>query len=165
MTFTGPASEVPAADRLDSPGRATALAETCELLNAMTGSASACLLAPPDWSLLCSAPPAASVPRSLYERLCPPPWERPCLFDLRQADPALLIGSDVPAGLAALAVVPLTDENGLWGAAVLCWAAAPSRLITPQWLAGLGPMVSAARTRAARGGGPPTRGSALEGGI
>ena len=148
MTFTGQASESPAADRLDTLAGVTASAETCELLNAMTGSASAWLLAPPDWSLLCSAPAGASVPRSLYEKLCPPPWERPCLFDLRRADPALLIGSDVPAGLAALAVVPLTDENGLWGAAVLCWAAAPSRLITPQWLAALGPMVSAARTRA-----------------
>jgi signal transduction histidine kinase len=148
MTFTGPVSEVPAADRLDARVGATASAETCELLNAMTGSASACLLAPPDWSVLCSAPPAASVPRSLYEKLCPPPWEEPCLFDLRELEPALLTGSDVPAWLAALAVVPLGDENGLWGAAVLCWAAAPSRLITPQWLAALGPLVSAARARA-----------------
>ena len=153
MTFTGPVSEVPAADRLDARAGATASAETCELLNAMTGSASACLLAPPDWSVLCSAPPAASVPRSLYEKLCPPPWEKPCLFDLRELEPALLTGSDVPAGLAALAVVPLKDENGLWGAAVLCWAAAPSHLITPQWLASLGPMVSAARARARLAGG------------
>ena len=71
------------------------------------------------------------MPRSLYEKLCPPPWEEPCLFDLRELEPARLTGSDVPAGLAALAVVPLKDENGLWGAAVLCWAAAPSHLITP----------------------------------
>ena len=148
MTSSGLISEVPAADRLDARAGATASAETCELLNAMTGSASACLLAPPDWSVLCSAPPAASVPRSLYEKLCPPPWEEPCLFDLRELEPARLTGSDVPAGLAALAVVPLKDENGLWGAAVLCWAAAPSHLITPQWLASLGPMVSAARARA-----------------
>ena len=148
MTSSGLISEVPAADRLDARTGATASAETCELLNAMTGSASACLLAPPDWSVLCSAPPAASVPRSLYEKLCPPPWEEPCLFDLRELEPALLTGNDVPAGLAALAVVPLKDENGLWGAAVLGWAAAPSRLITPQWLATLGSMVSAARARA-----------------
>ena len=148
MTSSGLISEVPAADRLDARAGATASAETCELLNAMTGSASACLLAPPDWSVLCSAPPAASVPRSLYEKLCPPPWEEPCLFDLRKLEPALLTGSDVPAGLAALAVVPLKDENGLWGAAVLCWAAAPSHLITPQWLASFGPLVSAARALA-----------------
>ena len=164
MTSSGLISEVPAADRLDARAGATASAETCELLNAMTGSASACLLAPPDWSVLCSAPPAASVPRSLYEKLCPPPWEEPCLFDLRELEPALLTGSDVPAGLAALAVVPLGDENGLWGAAVLCWAAAPSHLITPQWLAALGPMVSAARARAP-GGGPSTRRSALGGAL
>ena len=54
----------------------------------------------------------------------------------------------MPAGLAA-AVVPLKDENGLWGAAVLCWAAAPSHLITPQWLASLGPTASAARAACA----------------
>lgn len=148
QTLTGQASEVPVADRLDAPGGAPASAEICELLNAVTGSVSACLLAPPDWSVLCSAPVGASVPRSLYEKLCPPPWERPCLLDLRDVDPAFLAGCDAPAGLAALAVLPLTDEHGLWAAAVLCWAAAPSHLITPQWLAALGPMVSAARTRA-----------------
>lgn len=121
--------------------------ELCRSLAHLARCTSVSLISPTG-TLLCSYPIEIVLECDLASWVRMPAVHEPMLWQREQAPNTRPAGVTAPPEYAAVALAPVADAAGSWGALLLCWRETPAQPLTPEWLAALAGFVQAYCERA-----------------